>query len=71
MYTKSSPAPHLYIGVTNNIVRRVAEHGEGTPGSFSKRYQTYRLVLLERHLSPLRAIAREKPLKYRRRAKEI
>jgi putative endonuclease len=34
----------LYIGVTNNLIRRVYEHKSGTAESFTKRHDVNRLV---------------------------
>ena len=54
----------LYIGVTNNLVRRVFEHvREPAQGSFAKRYNLTRLVYAEHLPSIVEAIAREKQLK--------
>ena len=53
----------LYIGVTGNLVRRVAVHRERRPGSFTGRYFVWRLVYAEEYRTPMEAIAREKQLK--------
>ena len=54
----------LYIGVTNDLVRRVFEHvQEPAEGSFVKRYSITRLIYAEYHASIVEAIAREKQLK--------
>jgi putative endonuclease len=54
----------LYTGVTNDIVRRLAEHRESVDdGAFTTRYKTHRLVYLEEHPRALDAIAREKSVK--------
>ena len=53
----------LYLGVTNNLVRRVAEHKSmATPG-FTARYRCTRLVYFEATDYVTAAIAREKQLK--------
>ncbi len=39
----------LYIGVTNDLVSRVWEHGEGTGSSFIRRYGLTKLVYFEHH----------------------
>ena len=57
----------LYIGVTNDIVRRIHEHKSKAVAGFSKRYSVDRLVWLEIYDDPLTAIAREKELKKWRR----
>lgn len=57
----------LYIGVTNELVRRVYEHKEGLVESFTKRYRVDRLVYFETHDSIEAAIVREKKLKHWKR----
>jgi predicted GIY-YIG superfamily endonuclease len=44
----SKPGGTLYIGVTNNLVRRVYEHREGLAESFTKRYGIKRWYTLNR-----------------------
>ena len=54
----------LYVGVTNDIVRRVYEHRSGKKkSSFSFRYGLIRLVYYEFHLDPGVGIRREKLIK--------
>jgi len=53
----------LYIGVTNNIERRIYEHKEGKADSFTKKYNVYKLVYFEEFQNIKDAIAREKQLK--------
>lgn len=57
----------LYIGVTNDLVRRVYEHREGVTDGFTKRYGLTRLVYFEQFEDPADAISREKKLKHWRR----
>jgi putative endonuclease len=60
----SGPYGTLYIGVTNDLVRRGYEHREGVGGSaFCRRYDVRRLVHYERFEEIDRAIYREKRLK--------
>jgi putative endonuclease len=61
----------LYIGVTNNLVRRVYEHKEGLVDGFTKRYKVHNLVYYELTDSIEDAIAREKQLKKWNRAWKI
>ena len=61
----------LYIGVTNDIARRMYEHKHELNDGFSKRYHLHYLVLLERHDNERAAIEREKSLKGKSRAKKI
>ena len=54
----------VYIGVTNDIVRRVCEHKHNLdPDSFTARYSVHKLVYFEQTPSRYEAIAREKQLK--------
>ncbi|MFM9844493.1 MAG: GIY-YIG nuclease family protein [Dongiaceae bacterium] len=53
----------LYIGVTNDLVRRVFEHKEGIGSAFTKKYGVKMLVYYEGHVEIGAAIAREKAMK--------
>ncbi len=53
----------LYIGVTNNLGRRVFEHKSGLIEGFTKKYRIHNLVYYEVFESIDRAIHREKCLK--------
>jgi putative endonuclease len=53
----------LYIGVTNNIVRRVAEHKTKINRGFTFKYNCENLVYYEQYEMMTDAIAREKQLK--------
>jgi len=53
----------LYIGVTNNLVRRTYEHKNKLVEGFSKRYNLIKLVYYETTGSIESAIEREKQLK--------
>ncbi|HVU40879.1 MAG TPA: GIY-YIG nuclease family protein [Xanthobacteraceae bacterium] len=61
----------LYIGVTNNLVRRIYEHRKGFVPGFTKRYEVHRLVYYEPHTDIEAAIRREKRLKSWNRAWKI
>lgn len=54
----------LYVGVTNDLVRRVYEHREGLAAGFTLKYAVKRLVYFEAHESILAAIQREKNIKH-------
>jgi putative endonuclease len=58
----------LYIGVTNNLTRRVHEHKEGINEGFTKRYNVHKLVYYECFQSITDAITREKQMKKWNRA---
>jgi putative endonuclease len=57
----------LYLGVTNDLVRRVWEHKAKLLPGFSARYGVDRLVWFEPHSDVTAAIAREKQIKKWRR----
>ena len=61
----------LYLGVTNNLGRRVWEHKTKVYGGFSARYGVDRLVWYEVYDRVDEAIAREKDIKKWRRAWKI
>lgn len=61
----------LYIGVTNDLERRVIEHKTGELAGFTQRYQLNRLVWFEHFRDVNAAIAREKKLKGWLRSKKI
>ena len=52
-----------YVGVTNNLKRRLQEHTNGSIVSFSTRYKCKYLVYYEKYADILIAIAREKEIK--------
>lgn len=53
----------LYVGVTSDLARRLAEHQAGTANAFTSRYHVKRLVHVERFERAEEAIQREKSLK--------
>lgn len=61
----------LYIGVTNNLVRRVYEHKHKLVDGFTKRYNLIILVYYEVFDNIENAIIREKQLKAGSRQKKI
>lgn len=60
----------LYIGITNDLIRRVSEHKEGKTPGFSKKYACTKLVYFENYKYIYEAIEREKKLKGWRRSKK-
>ena len=60
----------MYIGVTNNLERRLYEHRQGINEGFSKMYHTHKLVYFETSSDVNAALAREKQLKKWNRAKK-
>ncbi|MBQ5933675.1 MAG: GIY-YIG nuclease family protein [Lachnospiraceae bacterium] len=61
----------LYIGVTNNIARRIYEHKNKLIDGFTKKYNVYKLVYLEEMNDVEAAISREKQLKGWNKDKKI
>ena len=53
----------LYIGVTNDLVRRIYEHKNKSVKGFTSRYNLTQLVYYETHEELYEAISREKKLK--------
>ena len=61
----------LYIGVTNDLVRRVYEHKKDVIRGFTSRYRVHLLVWFESYDDITNAITREKELKTWRREWKI
>ena len=61
----------FYVGVTNNLVRRVYEHRNDLVAGFSKDYKVHKLVYFEPHTDIEAAIRREKRLKRWNRAWKV
>ena len=60
----SAPRGTLYVGVTNDLIRRVYEHRAGFVAGFTKNYSIKMLVYFEAHDSIIAAIQREKNIKH-------
>lgn len=72
VYIMASASRTTYIGVTNDLERRVWEHKTHfMPGSFTSQYDVTRLVYVEEYPRFDDAIAREKQLKGKSRAKKV
>jgi putative endonuclease len=61
----------LYIGVTNNLERRIAEHKAGLIPGFTQKYNVKMLVWCEEYRDTRQALEREKKLKNWHRAWKI
>ena len=61
----------LYVGVTNNLAARIAQHREGTGSAFVRRYGLFRLVYAQGFAAAREAIENEKRLKRWRRAWKV
>ena len=53
----------LYIGVTNDLIKRIYEHKHDLVDGFTKRYRVHDLVYFEAHQDIQQAITREKQMK--------
>ena len=60
----------MYIGVTNNLQRRISEHKSKLIDGFTKKYNVTKLVYYEYQTDINRAIEREKEIKAWRRSKK-
>jgi putative endonuclease len=72
VYILSNINKTLYVGVTNNIARRLFEHSTGMhTTSFTQTYHIHKLVYIESYSEIRFAILREKQLKKWNRTKKI
>ena len=71
VYIMASRSKTLYIGVTNDLERRVREHQTGATRGFTQKYNVHRLLYYEESSDVQAAIAREKQLKGWRRSKKL
>ena len=60
----------IYIGVTNDLMRRLYEHKSELIEGFTSKYHIHKLVYYESYRNAKDAIAREKQLKHWRRSKK-
>ena len=67
----ASRARTLYVGVTNDLERRVFDHKQGNIEGFTARYKVTKLVHYEATSDVHAAIEREKQLKGWRRSKKV
>ena len=70
VYILSSLSRCIYIGVTNDLLRRLAQHRRGAIPGFTKQYRVTRLVYFEEYREVTTAITREKQLKRWPRARK-
>jgi putative endonuclease len=61
----------LYVGVTNDLIRRAYEHKEGLVNGFTKKYKIVKLVYYEVFEDIENAILREKQIKAGSRQKKV
>ena len=60
----------MYVGVTNNLQRRIYEHKNGLIDGFTKKYNVHKLVYFETTSDVKSAIEREKQIQGWTRAKK-
>jgi putative endonuclease len=60
----SRPGGAIYVGVTNDLVRRVYEHKQGFVPGHTKRYNISQLVYFEEYSAAQDALQREKNMKH-------
>jgi putative endonuclease len=70
VYIMASQSRTLYVGVTNNLERRVHEHKQKSGDSFTARYNITRLVWYAETYEVIEAITKEKEIKGWLRAKK-
>ena len=70
VYLMASKSRVLYVGVTNNLQRRVEQHKQKLLEGFTQRYNVTRLVYYEMTNDVHAALAREKQIKGWRRSKK-
>ena len=70
-YIMASRSRVIYVGVTNDLQRRVYAHKSGKGSRFTRRYHVKRLVWYQRYTEAREAIAMEKRLKGWRRSKKV
>jgi putative endonuclease len=63
VYILASTSRVLYVGVTNDLIRRVFEHRTDVVDGFTRRYRVHRIVHFEQTTDIHVAIAREKEIK--------
>jgi putative endonuclease len=61
----------IYLGVTNDLIRRIYEHRIKAVRSFTSKYNITRLVWFEIYDDPIFAISREKEMKKWKRAWKV
>ena len=71
VYIMTNKSRTLYVGVTNDLMRRVSEHRSNLADGFTSKYNITRLVYYEATHDVLAAIAREKQIKGWLRARKI
>jgi len=71
VYILANASRRLYVGVTNNLERRIYEHKHKLISGFTSEYNIHRLVYFETTIDISAAIAREKQIKGWLRSKKL
>jgi putative endonuclease len=71
VYIMRNPSGMLYVGMTNDLKRRIWEHKQKLVDGYTKRYNLNMLVFAEAFATPLEAIEAEKRIKGWRREKKL
>ena len=71
VYILTNKSNTLYIGITNNLRRRIHEHKNKVIKGFTKKYNINKLIYLQEFISPYEAIAAEKKIKGWSRKKKM
>jgi len=71
VYILTNKSNTLYIGITNDLIRRLYEHKNKLIAGFTKKYNIDRLIYYEVFDSPETAIQREKEIKSWTRKKKL
>ncbi len=71
VYIATNKSYTLYVGITNDLLRRMEEHKEKYVNGFTKRYNIDKLLYFECFDDPYVAITREKEIKGWLRKKKI
>lgn len=71
VYIMNNPTGTIYVGMTNDLLRRVFEHKQKLIEGFTKKYNVTHLAYFEETTDINAAIHREKEIKGWRRSKKI
>ena len=71
VYMMASESGVLYLGVTNNLGKRVTQHKLKLVPGFTRKYNVTKMVWFEPHPTIRAAISREKEIKGWRREKKV